>query len=117
MRDYPPGGRIMASGKKTLTRLIQDAINEGATTVEEIHKAIADLPLKMLEESDLLKGPAKDVKRVQDHSIGAIYDLIREINQKVGTFASDLLAEAAKRRSAREGAAAKPRAAHKAARR
>jgi hypothetical protein len=106
----------MTSGKKTLTRLIQDAIDEGATTVEGIHKAIADLPLKMLEESDLLtKGTAKDVKRVQDHSIGAIYDLIREINQKVGSFASDLLAEAAKRRAAREGAAAKPHAAHKAA--
>jgi hypothetical protein len=107
----------MTSGKKPLTRLVQDAIDEGATTVEEIHKAIADLPLKMLEESDLLTRPAKEVKRVQDHSIGAIYDLIREINEKVGTFASDLLAEAAKRRSAPGGAAAKPHAAHKAARR
>jgi len=107
----------MTSGKKTLTRLVQDAIDEGATTVEDIHKAIADLPLKMLEESDLLKGPAKRVKRVQDHSIGAIYDLIREINQKVGTFASDLLAEAAKRRPARQRATAKPHAARKAARR
>jgi hypothetical protein len=106
----------MTSGKKTLTRLIQDEIDKGATTVEEVHKAIADLPLKMLEQSDLLKGTAKEVKRVQDHSIGAIYDLIREINQKVGTFASDLLAEAAKRRGARDGAAAaKPHAAHKAA--
>jgi hypothetical protein len=107
----------MASGKKTLTKVVQDAIDEGATTVEEIHKAIADLPLKMLEQSDLLKGSAKKVKRVQDHSIGAIYNLIREINEKAGAFASDLLAEAAKRRSAREGAAAKPHAAHKAARR
>jgi hypothetical protein len=107
----------MPSGKKTLTTLIQDEIDKGATTVEEVHKAIADLPLKMLEQSDLLKGTAKKVKRVQDHSIGAIYDLIREINQKVGTFASDLLAEAAKRRAARKGAAAKPHAAHKAAKR
>lgn len=105
----------MSSGKKTLTQLVQDAIDEGATTAEEIHKAIADLPLKMLEESDLLKGPAKEVRHVQDRSIGAIYDLIREINEKVGTFASDLLAEAAKRRSVRERAAAKPHAAHRAA--
>ena len=104
----------MTNGKKTLTRLIQDEIDKGATTVEEVHKAIADLPLKMLEQSDLLKGTAKEVKRVQDRSIGAIYDLIRGINEKVGTFASDLLAEAAKRRAAR-GAAAKPHAAHKAA--
>ena len=101
--------------KRTLSRLIQDEIDKGATTVEEIHKAIADLPLKMLEESELLKGPAREVRRVQDHTIGAIYDLIRDINHKVGTFASELLAEAAKGRFAREGVVAKPHAAHRAA--
>ena len=41
------------SDKKTLVRLIQDAIDRGATTVEEVHKSIADLPLRMLEESGL----------------------------------------------------------------
>ncbi len=81
--------------KKTLPTLIQEAIDKGATTVEEIHKSIVDLPLKMLEESDLLRGPAKEAKRVQDHTIGTIYDVIREINQQVGTLASELLAEAA----------------------
>ena len=105
----------MTRGKKTLTKVVQDAIDEGATRVEEIHKAIADLPLKMLEESKLLKGSAKEVRHVQDRSIGAIYDLIRDVNEKVGTFASDLLAEAAKRRPARGAGAAKPHAAHRAA--
>ena len=86
---------------RALTRFVQDAIDKGATTVEDIHKSIADLPLRILEESDLLKGPAREVRRVQDHTIGAIYDVIREINQQVGTLASTLLAEAAKRRNAR----------------
>ena len=31
--------------KKTLPKLIQEAIDKGATTVEEIHKSIVDLPL------------------------------------------------------------------------
>mgnify|MGYP001205222730 CR=1 FL=1 len=90
--------------KKTLPKLIQEAIDKGATTVEEIHKSIVDLPLKMLEESDLLRGPAKEAKRVQDHTIGAIYDVIREVNEKVGRFASELLAEASKPRAGRRGA-------------
>lgn len=93
--------RDVSSEGKALAKFVQDAIDKGATTVEDIHKAIADLPLKMLEESELLKGPAKEVRRVQDHTIGAIYDVIREINQQVGTLASTLLADAAKRRSAR----------------
>jgi hypothetical protein len=93
--------------RKELASFIQDAIDKGATTVEEIHKSIADLPLKMLEESELLRGPAKEVRRVQDHTIGAIYDVIRGINERVGTLASELLHETAKRREARVEASAK----------
>jgi hypothetical protein len=91
----------MSGDRKTLIRFVQEAIDKGATTVEEVHKSIADLPLKILEESDLLKEPAKEAKRLQDHTLGAIYDVIRQINEQVGDYASDLLAEAAKRRAAR----------------
>jgi hypothetical protein len=45
--------------------------------------------------------------RVQDQTIGAIYDVIRGINQQVGTLASELLHEAAKRRGARAEASSK----------
>ena len=100
----------MTSDRQKLVKLIQDSIDKGATTVEEIHKSIGDLPLKILEGSKLLKGPAKEVRHVRDHTIGAMYDLIRKINEEVGTLASERLAEAAKRRAAR-------RAAHHAARR
>ena len=90
------------SDKKSVARLVQDAIDRGATTVEEIHKAIADLPLKILEERDLLRGPAKQVRRVQDQTIGAVYGLIREVNHQVGKLASDLL-EKRSGRAAAEG--------------
>ena len=86
---------------------VQDAIDKGATTVEEIHKSIADLPLDILEGSELLRGPAKEVRRVQDLTIGAIYDVIRRINRQIGTLASELLDQAAKRRDARAAASAK----------
>jgi hypothetical protein len=76
---------------KRLTDLIEDAIDRGATTVEEIHKAIADLPLRVLEQIEFLRKPLKEVRRVQDRSIGAVYDLIREINQRVGKLAAQML--------------------------
>jgi hypothetical protein len=82
----------MTTERRTLDRSIRDAIDKGTTTVEEIHKSIADLPLRILEGSELLKGPAKEVRRAQDRTIGAIYDLIRSINHRVGRFASRLLA-------------------------
>jgi hypothetical protein len=90
----------MTEKKKGLNELIQEAIDEGATTVEEIHKSIADLPLRILEQSDLLRGPSKEVRRVQDQTIGAIYDVVRGINEKVGELAADLLKKASERRAA-----------------
>jgi hypothetical protein len=93
--------------KKPLADVIKDAIDKGTTRVEKIHKSIADLPLRMLEETDLLKGPAKEVRRVQDHAIEAVYDLIRTINRQVGTVASDLRHELGKRRGAQSEATAR----------
>jgi hypothetical protein len=101
----------MTSDQQKLVKLIQDSIDKGATTVEEIHKSIADLPLKVLEGSELLKGPAKEVRHVRDHTIGALYDVIRKINEEVGTLASELLAEAAKRPVAGHAAGPKHHAA------
>lgn len=101
----------MTAKNKGLNEFIQEAIDEGATTVEEIHKSIADLPLTILERSDLLRGPSKEVRRVQDQTIGAIYDVIRGINEKVGELASDLLEKAAERREARPAPHAKKHAA------
>jgi hypothetical protein len=104
----------MTSDRKTLTKMIQDSIDKGATTVEEVHKSIADLPLKLLEGSKRLHAPAKEVRHVQDRTIGAIYDLIRKVNEEVGTLATDLLAEA-RRRGAGRAAGSKHRAARRAA--
>ena len=97
------------SGKKRLTSLIQDEIDKGATKVEEVHRAIADLPITILEQIDFVKGPVKAVERIQDHTIGAVYDLIRYVNEQVWTLGSEQLAKAAKPKPAAKKAA-KPRA-------
>ena len=74
-----------------LTEWIQESIDRGATTVEEIHKIIADFPLKVLERNGLFEQTASEVQKVQDQSIGVVYDSIREINKQIGELASELL--------------------------
>ena len=78
-------------GAKKVADLIQEAVDKGATTVEEVHRSIADLPLKMLDNIALLKKPVKEIRRVQDRSIGAVYNLIRDVNGQVGSLASGFL--------------------------
>jgi hypothetical protein len=75
---------------KELVRLIEEAIKKGATTGEEITRAILDLPVKVLENIEL-EDSAQDVKKIGDRTIGSVYKLVHNINQKVADLAVDLL--------------------------
>lgn len=82
-----------------LADLVRQAVDEGATTAEEIHKAIADLPLEVLQRIDVFKDTVQDARRIQEASIGAVYDVIREVNREVTSLAGDLLERSSKLRT------------------
>lgn len=90
---------------RRIADLVQDQIDRGATSVEEIHLQIAALPLDVLERLDVFEKTAKDVRKIQATSIGAVYDVIRNVNREVNRLANGLLD-----RSARDKASAKPAA-------
>jgi hypothetical protein len=85
---------------KRIAHLVQQAVDDGASSVEEIHRAIAGMPLDVLERLDLFEKTVKDVRKVQDTSIGAIYDLIHKVNREVAKLATELLERRAERRAA-----------------
>ena len=78
---------------KGLLDLVQAAIDKGATSVEEVQKAVANQPLNILEKIAPLKTPVKGIKEIQNQTIGGVYDIIRTINQEVNVIAKDLLAK------------------------
>jgi hypothetical protein len=80
--------------KKPLIEFVQEAIKKGATTAEDVTRSITDMPLKRLEKIESLRGPLKKITKVQDESIGAIYDMIRDVTEQVAKFATDLLEQA-----------------------
>ena len=80
-----------AAEAKRLVDLVQREIDDGATSVEEIHKAIANLPLDILDRLDVFEETAKGARKVQEASIGAMYDVIRKVNEEVGKLAKELL--------------------------
>lgn len=82
----------MTAHKKTLIGRVQDEIERGANAVEKVHKAIADLPLEMLERNGVLRGPARRMRRAQGRVIGAVYDMVRKTARAVGDFASEQVA-------------------------
>lgn len=90
---------------RRIADLVQEQIDRGATSVEEIHLQIAALPLDVLERLDVFEKTAKDVRKIQATSIGAVYDVIRNVNREVNRLANGLLD-----RHARTKARAKPAA-------
>ncbi|MAR92092.1 MAG: hypothetical protein SV765_12770 [Pseudomonadota bacterium] len=70
--------------------MIQTAIDNGARTVEEVHKSIADMPFEALERSGLLKDETSQLREKNQQTIGMVYEKIRDINEKVGELASDM---------------------------
>ena len=80
-----------------LTRMVEQVIDKGASTAEEIHRAVGELPISVLESLGM-KDTAHDVKNIQDRSIGAIYKMIRNVNHQVADLASDLLDKRAQQR-------------------
>jgi hypothetical protein len=105
-------GNGRAEAKK-LAHLVEQAVDDGADSVEEIHRSIASLPLDVLERLDLFKETVKDVRRVQDTSIGAIYDLIHKVNREVAKLANEMLRGPAPRKAApRKALKTRARSAH-----
>lgn len=69
--------------------MIQQAIDKGATSVEQIHQYVADLPFEGLERAGLLDENAGKLREKKSRTIGMVYDAIRRINQQIGTMISD----------------------------
>lgn len=104
--------RASKSEVRKVADLVQEAIDDGADTAEEIHKTIANLPLDVLDRLDVLHDTVKDVRKLQDESIGAIYGAIHKVNHEVTRLAAELLEGAPRKRArARKATTTKRKAA------
>ena len=79
------------TGSKTITASIYQTIDDGMSTVEEIHKSITALPLDMLSVVTPLEGAVNEIRDVQDYALTSIYGLIREVNAQAGKMTKDIL--------------------------
>lgn len=71
--------------------LVQEAVDQGAKTVEQIHQTIADLPFSVLEQRGLLDDAGAAVRDTSKRTIGSVYDAIRRINREIGEMASHVI--------------------------
>jgi len=76
---------------KTLKDLVIEAIDKGATSVEDVYKSISNLPLELFEKFDLFTNTYKRGKQSREKTIGDIHDMISNLYEQVEHMASILL--------------------------
>lgn len=72
-----------------LKDIVQQAIERGATSVQQIHEYIGDLPFEALDRAGLLDSRARKLQHRHHRTVGMVYDAIRRINREVGQLISD----------------------------
>lgn len=69
--------------RKKSNRKRKGIVERTAQAAENVHRAVAGLPLDLLEHVDGLKRPVARVRKLQDQSITATYDMLRGVNREV----------------------------------
>ncbi len=72
-----------------LKDLIQQAVDRGATSVEQVHQTIAALPFDALERLGVLEDKSRTLRDAHGRTIGMVYNAIRTINREIGELLSD----------------------------
>ncbi len=70
---------------------VEETVDRGTTTAEEIHRAIAGLPLETLERLGVQDQVLGEARRIHDQTLGVVYDLVRDVNHKLARFATELV--------------------------
>jgi len=72
---------------------VQQMVDKGVASVEEIHKSIAEIPFAQIEKAapERFKQYVEPVKNIQDTAIGTVYSVIRKINRQIGEMADEVL--------------------------
>ena len=79
---------------RDLKDLVQQAIDDGATTAEEVHNRIAGMPFDQLEKVAAIEGLVQSARSLHDQSVQSVYDTIREVNRRAWKMADEALAKA-----------------------
>ena len=82
---------ISMSKLQGLVQLVQDAVDKGATAIEDVHLAVANEPLNILKKIPPLESVASGIQKMLNHGITAVYEIIRTVNRETGKMVSGVL--------------------------
>src|SRR5689334_16341889 len=94
---------------KTLKDAVQNAIDNGARSAEEVYLRISRMPFDQLERIAALEGIVGRARGMHDQSVARITEVILKLNKRIGKLADQalkrlgLMPKAAAKRKAKRG--------------
>lgn len=76
---------------KSLKDAVQQAIDNGARSAEEVYLRISRMPFDRLERIAALEGVVKKARGRHDQSVARLYETLRAINRRIGKLADQAL--------------------------
>jgi hypothetical protein len=73
---------------KGLRALLTDAVEQGTSAVERVHRATAARPFDILDQIPGVAPGARAVRLVHDVTVAGVYETIRQVNRVVGATLS-----------------------------
>jgi hypothetical protein len=80
-----------------LKNLVRDAVENGATAIEQVHLATARKPFAVLEQIPAIAQPARGVQQIHDTVVTTSYGAVRAVTRAVSQ-AADAALDALERR-------------------
>lgn len=81
---------------RDLKDMVQQAIDDGATSAEEVHNRIAAMPFDQMEKIAAIEGLVHSARSLHDQSVQNVYDTIREVNRRAWKMADEALSKTGK---------------------
>ena len=71
-----------------IKNVVQEMIDQGITSVEQVHQTLADMPFEMMKKIESLEPAVTASESIRGKSVGGVYEIIRRINAELGKQAS-----------------------------
>jgi hypothetical protein len=76
---------------KSLKDAVQQAVNNGARSAEEVYLRISRMPFDQLERIAALEGIVGRARGMHDQSVARITEVILKLNKRIGKLADQAL--------------------------
>lgn len=81
------------SALDSIKELVQSAIDQGASTVEQVQKKISEMPTEILDKVGPLEETVQNAKEIGQKTIGNVQEKIQELQQQASEVAEELLSK------------------------